>query len=156
MGYQNRDEQGLQTRRDPAPARFDVALFASRLTTAVVRAAGLALVLVGLWAGVKVVFEAWGLYRDPAAVDRLARVIDRASHVDALMAPRSGSTASAGETGTRGTPPPQTSEESFRPSYFLAWTLAILMLLLVGKLASWTVRAGGELALAIGPNRSGA
>jgi disulfide bond formation protein DsbB len=153
MGYQDRDEPSTQTRREPGPRRFDFALLASLLTNGIVRAAGVALVLVGLWAGVKVVFEAWGLYRDPAAVDRLARVIDRASHVDTLLAPRPGAPAGTGETGARATPAPQSSEEAFKPSYFLAWTLAILMLLLVGKLASWTVHAGGKLALSVGPGR---
>lgn len=118
-------------------------LWLSRFTNGVVRAAGVALVLVGLWAGVKVVFEAWSLYRDPTAVDRLARVIDRASHVDSLI-PAPGAAPPAGSPAGR---PGAPTEERFRPSYFLAWVVAILLLLLVGKLASWTVRAGGQLAI---------
>lgn len=153
MAYHDRDDRALRTDRDqdrgPEPSRLDLARIASGVTTAVVRLAGVALVLVGLWAGVKVVFEAWGLYREPAAVDRLARVIDRASHVDALLAPRP--VAATEATGKVGAPATPATDEAFRPSYFLAWTLAILLLLLVGKLASWTVRAGGELALAPGP-----
>jgi hypothetical protein len=159
MAYHDRDDRALRAERErerdqerePAPSRLDLGRIASGVTTAVVRLAGVALVLVGLWAGVKVVFEAWGLYREPAAVDRLARVIDRASHVDALLAPRPAAGAEA--QGKAGTPAAPAPEEAFRPSYFLAWTLAILLLLLVGKLASWTVRAGGELALAPGPAR---
>jgi hypothetical protein len=131
------------TATDRRAGGVDVWLWLSRFTNGVVRAAGVALVLVGLWAGVKVVFEAWSLYRDPTAVDRLARVIDRASHVDSLI-PAPAAAPPAGNPAGR---PAAPADERFRPSYFLAWVVAILLLLLVGKLASWTIRAGGQLAI---------
>ena len=154
MAYQDRDERTPQdTReREAAPTGSNLALLASRTTNAFVRLVGVALVLVGLWAGVKVVFEAWGLYQQPAAIDRLARVLDHASHVDSLLVSRPpAASEGGGKAGASATQ--QAPEEPFRLSYFLAWTLAILLLLLIGKLATWTVRAGGELAISRGPSR---
>ena len=153
MAYQDRDERTHQDarERETSPTGSNLALFASRTTNAFVRLVGVALVLVGLWAGVKVVFEAWGLYQQPAAIDRLARVIDQASHVDSLLVSRP---PAASEGGAKaGATTQQAPEEPFRLSYFLAWTLAILLLLLIGKLATWTVRAGGDLAISRGPSR---
>jgi disulfide bond formation protein DsbB len=151
MGYQDRVEREESGVVGPEGLTGWAGL-ASSLTNGVVRVAGLALVLVGLWAGVKVLVEAWGLYRDPAAIERLARVIDQASHVDALVSPRN--SASAGDASGRSAGSAQAGEAPFRPSYFLAWVIAILLLLLVGKLASWTLRAGGALALSPGPARA--
>jgi disulfide bond formation protein DsbB len=153
MRYLDEDDgREAPPRRAAAGEGMDLALLASRLTNGVVRVAGLVLVVVGLWAGVKVVVEAWGLYQDPSAVERLARVIDRASHIDSLVGPRAAEAAPP-QTGARPLAGTASPEETFRPSYFLAWALAILLLLLVGKLASWTVRAGGALALSPGPVR---
>jgi disulfide bond formation protein DsbB len=154
MGYQDRDKRENRAANLPEEKRFDLASLASGAVTALVRVAGLVLVLVGLWAGVKVVLEAWGLYRDPTAVERLATVIDRASHIDALISPRAAATPTEG--AARPGSSTQAPAEPFRPSYFLAWAVAILLLLLVGKLASWTVRAGGQLALSTGASPPGA
>ena len=154
MAYQDRDERAPQDARVREAARMGVgrALLASRTTNAFVRLVGIALGLGGLWAGVKVVFEAWGLYQQPAAIDRLARVIDHASHVDSLLVSRPpAASEGGGKAGTSAAQ--QTPEEPFRLSYFLAWALAILLLLLIGKLSTCTVRAGGELALSRGPSR---
>ncbi|MCU0936402.1 MAG: hypothetical protein MUF66_10110, partial [Gammaproteobacteria bacterium] len=63
MAYHDRDDRALRAERErdqerePVRSRPDLGRIASGVTTAVVRLAGVALVLVGLWAGVKVVFE---------------------------------------------------------------------------------------------------
>jgi disulfide bond formation protein DsbB len=150
MAYQDRERPDSAARAfEGQPGRYESALaWVSRLTNGLARAAGLALLLVGLWAGVKVVFEAWGLYRDPSAVERLARIVDRASHVDSLVAPRPA--APTGSEGGARPAPPSPQDSAFRPSYFIAWVIAILLLLLVGKLASWIARAGGAVAIVAG------
>jgi disulfide bond formation protein DsbB len=154
MAYHDRDERERRSSPLPPDRGLDLGLIASRTLNAIVRTAGLVLVLVGLWAGIKVVVEAWGLYRDPTAVERLATVINRASHIDSLVSPRPASPGAEGPTRPGSTAP--VAEEAFRPSYFLAWAVAIFLLLLVGKLASWTIRAGGQLALSTGPSPPGA
>ncbi len=100
----------------------------------VVRIVGIALVLIGGWIGISTVEEAWDLYRDPGRVERIAFAIEQGSGIDSTLADAAG-TLGQGDTG-------------FRPSYFLSWIVAIVLLLVVAKVAVWMVAAGGRLTLA--------
>ena len=99
----------------------------------VVRIVGIALVLVGSWIGVSTVEEAWDLYRDPARVERFALAIEQGSGIDSTL---DSATGGAGERNS-----------GFRPSYFLSWIVAVVLLLLVAKIAVWIVATGGRLTL---------
>ena len=109
----------------------------------VVRAFGFVLMIVGLWIGLKAINEAWGLYKEPQNIERFAVAIEKGSNLDkALSSVQSGSTAEKASG--------QSQSESvlgFRLSYFAAWLLALLLLMLVGRLALAAVKTGGELAL---------
>ncbi len=117
----------------------------TQLSQFVVRGFGFVLMLVGLWISLAVIAEAWSLYRNPANIERLAKAIEHGSHLDRAlsrvgMADRNtldDSASAADDTELLG----------FRMTYFVAWIIAILLLMLVGRLALGAVRTGGELVL---------
>ena len=108
----------------------------------IVRAFGFLLMIIGLWIGLKAINEAWGLYKEPQNIERFASAIEKGSNLDKALA----TARTDGESGANGAPA-QDSVLGFRLSYFVAWVLAILLLMLVGRLALAAVKTGGELAL---------
>jgi hypothetical protein len=148
MGYYDHDQ----------PEQGTALSVTTQLMQIFVRLVGVGLLLVGLWAGVKVILEAWALYQQPQRVERFATAIEQGSHLDTLLtrirpkaangAPNEGgSTTPAAAEAPQPPPGPVSPEESFRLSYFLAWFIVILLLMLVGRLAMAAIRTGGELAL---------
>lgn len=106
------------------------------------RVAGLLLLIVGIVTMTRVVFEAWELYEAPNEIVRFAEAIERGSNIDKVLLPRnrSGSAdAASGEQRYLAT------GDDLRPSYFLAWILAVPLLLSIGMLSLWATRAGAEL-----------
>lgn len=140
-----------------------ITTFASGLLNAAVRLTGLALLGIGAWTMVNLLQEVWALYHDPArpTVERFAQAIENASHVDKLLTPKHGTGAedTAGATGDAGgastdvrpaapaAAPAARNEENFRFSYFIAWPVVLLLLLLIGRLALAAIKIRGELAL---------
>lgn len=99
--------------------------------------------IVGLWIGLKAINEAWGLYQQPENIERFALAIEKGSNLDQAI-------SSVRSAGAESNTPENQQRESvlgFRLSYFAAWMLAILLLMLVGRLALAAVKTGGELAL---------
>ncbi|MGH8564088.1 MAG: hypothetical protein ACREXW_08345 [Gammaproteobacteria bacterium] len=111
-----------------------------------VRLLGVVLVLVGMWIGIKVVLEAWDLYRDPSHIEYFAKAVASGSNLDQLLAQSPNTSGGTGLREPTAGGEPQASED-LRPSYFLAWGIALLLLLLVGRLAMTTVKTGADLAL---------
>ena len=118
----------------------------------IVRGCGFALMIFGFVVSLAVMLEAWSLYRSPTSVDRLAKAIEKSAHLDRALT----------RASRHATPPDEAvvdAEEddakasagdalfSFRFSYFVAWIIAILLLLLIGRLAIAAVKTGGELVL---------
>ncbi len=124
-----------------------------------VRAAGMLLLVIGLVLGFMVLKEAWLLYNQPTNIERFVVAIEQGSNLDQILAPNSEpsneSTISESETllryGTIPEPPASKpkngSFNEFRLAYFPAWFIAIVLLLLIGRLAIAAVKTGGELAL---------
>jgi hypothetical protein len=109
-----------------------------------VRLAGLVLLGVGLWAAIGVINEAWAIYSAPrqSRVDAIAVAIDEATHVDSMLTPPARTDANGGDPTK-----PAAKAEAFRLSYFIAWPIVMLLLLLVGRLSMAAIKTGGELAL---------
>lgn len=107
----------------PAAAPEPVALWSGRLA----RLAGMFLLLVGLFAGIAAITEAWVLYRDPS------RVMALAERLGSLAVTAGG--AGAGQDLL-----------DARLAYLVAWILKVLLLLLIGRLALGAVQVGGALA----------
>ncbi len=131
---------------------------AERVLNLVVRCCGLALMLVGLMVSLTVIVSAWSLYRSPTHIEKFAEAVEQGSHLDLTLANASQRGQQQLDTSDRAgiSPLPRAADAatptpappaSFRFSYFMAWLIAILLLLLVGRLAIAAVRTGGELAL---------
>ena len=120
-----------------------------QLSQLVVRGFGFVLMLVGLWISLAVIAEAWSLYKNPANIERIAKAIERGSNLDRALS-RVGtvdrSTLDDDAAATTGADA-ATEVLGFRMSYFVAWVIAILLLMLVGRLSIGAVKTGGELVL---------
>ncbi len=125
-----------------------------------VRLVGVALLIVGLWAAIEVINEAWGLYRNPAEIERFARAIDKGSNIDKLIAPSKQknltqpSALSDAQDGILSENNPTamgernpTEDNSLRLSYYVAWIIVLLLLMLIARIALSAIKTGGELAL---------
>ncbi|MFW5450839.1 MAG: hypothetical protein ACKE9I_04500 [Methylophagaceae bacterium] len=127
----------------------------STLLSAFVRVMGLIMLIIGLYIGIKVIFEAWDLYEEPQRIERFADAIERGSNLDSLLASLTPKLANKpvvapveGEQQTESVPiTAETQPEPLRVTYFLAWFIAILLLMVIGGLASRAIKTGGELAL---------
>lgn len=131
----------------------------------IVRAIGLVLLLFGLWLALKVLYEAWDLYHEPARIERFAKAVEEGSNIDRSIAPLQFEALGGGKTQTDDTASlnaygeeagqsqaqPDTSQSDpryrFRLSYYIAWILALLLLLLLARIALGAMRTGGELVL---------
>ena len=115
----------------------------------VVRMCGLLLLFIGLWIAIQVFNEALALYKDPTNIERIAVAIENSSNIDKSIAPIRNSTFFENETEpTRETKPAIASNRnSLRISYFIAWIVDLLLLLLLARIAIMAVKTGGELAL---------
>lgn len=79
MAYEDRD---LTEFAPPDPVSAGLV---QQVIAAAVRLVGLAVLLLGLWAGAKVLFEAWALYANPARIERFAQAIEHGSNLDRLF-----------------------------------------------------------------------
>ena len=120
----------------------------------IVRVIGLFLLLAGLWVAIQVMLEALELYQKPQKIERFAIAIEQGSNIDkSLVSLRDSiSQGSEDEDGNAITSPaPQSksyqSPGNVRVSYFLAWVIVILLLLLIARISLTAIKTGGELVL---------
>lgn len=160
MGYYDRDDVGHDSVA-PGIAEPGALSTATRITALFVRLVGVALLLVGVWVGVKVVLAAWDLYQDPGRIERFATLVEHGSHIDAVLGtarPPAGAGAKSGQQNAPGAAlEPQSSAnpgaggpgstQDFRLSYFIAWVIVLVLLLVMSRIAVWVIHTGGELAL---------
>ena len=97
--------------------------------------------IVGLWIGLKAINEAWGLYQEPENIERFALAIEKGSNLDqAISSVRSNDPSSSTAGSSTAGNQQRESVLGFRLSYFAAWMLAILLLMLIGRLALGAVK----------------
>lgn len=130
----------------------------------VVRALGLVLLLFGMWLALEVLNEAWQLYHEPHRIERFADAIEAGSNIDRSIAPLQldAGTAKGGTPGATAANVPGSYDSSaatttqkntgdphyrLRLSYYLAWVIVLLLLLLLARISLGVVRTGGELVL---------
>ncbi len=136
-----------QFESDPAP---DALGRTTQIAHLIVRASGMVLLAVGLWIALAVIAEAWSLYSDPRKIERFADAIEAGSHLDRSIAsverhPVNDDTTPADMLEKANTAPEPV--QNIRLTYFVAWVFAILLLMLIGRLAIAAVKVGGELVL---------
>lgn len=113
-----------------------------------VRGIGIVLLLVGLWSSVHVLVEALKLYRDPLRVEDLAAAIEQGSNLDrALRRSTHEETAGADRPAGVASLSEQAPSRGIRLTYFVAWVIALLLLMLITMIAFSAVRTGSELVL---------
>ena len=106
--------------------------------THIVRGLGLLLLLFGLWSGLTVMLEAFKLYREPVRIEVLARAVERGSHIDRAL------TTTNPEVGMEAG---SAARSDLQLSYFIAWMIALLLLLLTSLISFTAIKTGGELVL---------
>jgi hypothetical protein len=139
MGYYDHDTP------EPEPESAGVWGAVNQTVALLTRLLGVGVLVVGLWTAVSVILEAWGLYREPARIERFADAIERGSNLDRLFAPRAG--AAPAEAPAIPAPPATPAEDSLRLSYFIAWIVVLLLLFVIGSLGMAAISTGGQLAL---------
>ncbi|NUM37384.1 MAG: hypothetical protein HUU50_22815 [Candidatus Brocadiae bacterium] len=126
------------------------------VVSALVRFLGLAILLFGLWIGYQVVSEAWQLYHSPEKIQKYSEKVESGSKINEFgesVCKLVHETMS--ETVKK---MPQMADQKaeqkeltplkpFTVSYFAAWGIVVLLLLVVGKLACWIISTGGKLAM---------
>jgi hypothetical protein len=124
-----------------------------------VRFVGLFLLLAGVYVALHVMLKAMELYEKPQSIERFAQAIERGSNIDkSLSSFRDAvisepateseveelSTLSTQQT-TRGTT--ESAEGQIRVSYFFAWIIMLMLLMLIGSISLRAIKTGGELVL---------
>ncbi|MGB1799838.1 MAG: hypothetical protein ACPHLK_03295 [Gammaproteobacteria bacterium] len=115
----------------------------------VVRLCGLILLFIGLWIAIQVFNEALALYKDPSNIERMASAIEAGSNIDKSIAPIHESILGEDEVSSdvETTVKVKENTEGFRISYFIAWIVDLLLLLLLARISFMAIKTGGELAL---------
>ncbi len=116
----------------------------SALMSMIVRLLGFALLLAGLWIAMHVMLEATELYENPKKIERLAAFIEQGSNIDKSLVSLRDSVSEDEAGPTSSTP---VAQATIRVSYFFAWIIAILMLMLIARISLTAIRTGGELVL---------
>ncbi len=150
MGYYDRDEP------DPAPGTQSRA---TNVMSIFVRLVGVVLLVAGLAVAILVLMEAWSLYKYPERIEAFARAVERGSNIDRAISPPRRESAPAAlasdepssggaSTGLQAAPAPPASEQyNISLSYFFAWFIAIMLILLITRIAMSAIATGGKLAL---------
>jgi len=125
----------------PAPTLADLG---TDMMSIIVRLFGFALLLAGIWIAIFVMLEAMELYENPKKIETLAAYIEQGSNVDkSLVSLRDSVTEEAANDEIR----TQIPQGTIRVSYFFAWVIAILMLMLIARISLTAIKTGGELVL---------
>ena len=119
-----------------------------------VRLLGFILLLAGLWVALQVLITAKDLYEHPENIERFAVAIEKGSNIDKTLAPIRDSLMVDSDTGNgvkqyndTEKRPATVGAGDIRVSYFFAWVIALLLLLLIARISLTAIKTGGELVL---------
>lgn len=136
-----------------------------QITSVIVRLIGMMVLFVGLYVGLKVILEAWGLYQQPERIEVFAAAIERGSNIDQIFSaavqgmsteisddvviPADGAPTDSASPAEERSAMPQSSAsgKGLRLSYFAAWLIVMMLFLIIGSLAMSAISTGGRLAL---------
>ncbi len=121
----------------------------------IVRLIGMFLLLAGLWVAVQILVEALDLYREPQKIERFARAIEQGSNIDKSLSSIRESTLSGSSeasddeaaAGTNRNPAVNPGNNNVRVSYFLAWIIILMLMMLIASISLRAIKTGGELVL---------
>ena len=119
-----------------------------------VRILGFFLLLAGLWVALQVLLTAQDLYVHPEQIERFAVAIEKGSNIDKTLAPirdslleESNSENEVQRYNEKEQRPSSVRSGNIRVSYFFAWVIALLLLLLIARISLTAIKTGGELVL---------
>lgn len=107
----------------------------ARLVRWLGRGIGLLLILGGCLGLLLALLEVWNLYQSPERILPLAQAIEDASGIDRILLGKMAANSAAA----------QASGTTLILPYFLAWTLALFLLSVLGRIASHAISAGRSL-----------
>ena len=112
----------------------------------IVRIAGFCLLLIGLLIGYHGFQEILLVRSDPKKIERFAEVIERGSNLDKSL---NNSLIATNKNSNQEDElaPADLSESRLKLSYFIAWMIELLLLLLIIRLSLLAIKTGGELVL---------
>jgi hypothetical protein len=124
-----------------------------------VRFVGLFLLLAGVYVALHVMLKAMELYEKPQTIERFAQAIEKGSNIDKSLSSfrdaviSEPAAESEGEDlsnpgtqqATRGTT--EAADSQIRISYFFAWIIMLMLLMLIGSISLRAIKTGGELVL---------
>jgi len=142
--FDNNNEEEAETTQ---PAMSSLNETSKDVLSIVVRMCGLMLLFIGLWIAIQVFNEALALYKDPTNIERMAIAIEAGSNIDKSIAQTTTSILGEDEAATETATTSNEKTNGFRISYFIAWVVDLLLLLLLARIAIMAVKTGGELAL---------
>ena len=132
---------------DQSPDSGNLVDQGTRIFNLVVRGFGLVLLLVGISVALMVITSAWSLYDDPKKIESF----ERGSNLDLSLSSAKTTGRRQLESGSEDRGPlleeNVAPQPEFRFSYFVAWLIAILSLMMIGRLSIAAVRTGGELVI---------
>jgi hypothetical protein len=121
-----------------------------------VRFVGLFLLIAGVYVALHVMLKAMDLYENPGSIERFALAIEKGSNIDkSLSSFRDAVVIAPDEDGeSPGVNNPETLQRSNDPyeshvrvSYFFAWIIILMLLMLIGSISLRAIKTGGELVL---------
>tara|TARA_R110000782_G_scaffold17576_3_gene48954 strand:+ start:1167 stop:1670 length:504 start_codon:yes stop_codon:yes gene_type:complete len=142
--FDNNNEQETESTK---PAAMSLNETSQDVLSIVVRMCGLLLLFIGLWIAIQTFSEALALYKDPKNIERMATAIEAGSNIDKSLIPVRDSLLGEDETSVESESRVANKTDGFRISYFIAWIVDLLLLLLLARIAIMAIKTGGELAL---------
>jgi hypothetical protein len=128
------------------------------ITAILVRLVGVVVLVVGLFVGLLVLHTAWNLLQKPETILPFAQEIETRSQLNAfihswcqiLLTVLHEYTAMASTRVVFSAKTIAALENGLKLdlSYFAAWGLTVIVLLLIGRIAFWTLSTGAQVALA--------
>ncbi len=120
-----------------------------------VRILGFFLLLAGLWVALHVLLTAQDLYEHPEKIERFAIAIEKGSNIDKTFVPirrdslivENDPENSVQRYNGIKQRPTSIGAVNIRVSYFFAWAIALLLLLLIARISLTAIKTGGELVL---------
>ena len=104
--------------------------------TGLIRIIGIVILIIGLWTALKVVYEAWELYKEPGKIEVRAKEVEKAAHINSFIRK---ALANKGEN--------LDAKDSPNISYFATWAIAVILLLVIARIGIWAIVAGGKLVV---------
>lgn len=131
--FDNNNEEETETSQ-PSMSSFNEA--SKDVMSIIVRFCGLMLLFIGLWIAIQVFNEALALYKDPANIERMATAIEAGSNIDKSIVPIRDSLLGEEDTDTETEVATKAKDntDGFRISYFIAWIVDLLLLLLLARI----------------------